>query len=362
MTRDGNPLSRRSFFAGTAGVGAGLALTACSTSGGTAASTAAAPGAASTATGASFTAADFASLRGKQIGVVGINLQGPTVARSVQIMTELSAEHGFALQSVSTAFDLARTNDTMRVWADTGFDAIVVANTEAANITEGLAAANRAGVPVGGFYCGVAPGLAFDVGANEFISGNRCATYIQQRLAATGGGKGIAIFGYTPLANLRERELCVTTQADYFGTPILLRHEVNADSSVPDVQNTTANLLTKYPQGGELGAVFVGWDQGGFAAVSAIESAGRDDVFVVSIDGEEANLDSIRQGGPQGATVVNDMVAVSNVVLTQLGKIIGGAAPPQNAQLYVDAPLITSANVPAGGVPQGTGLTPFYAG
>ena len=362
MKRDGSRLSRRSFFAGTAGVSAGLALAACSTSGGSAPAGPAAAGAPSTSTGAAFTDADFAALKGKQIGVVGINLQGTTVARSVQIMTDLSTKHGFKLQSVSSAFDLARTNDTMRVWADNKFDAIVVANTEAANISELLGRAKKANVPVGGFYCGIAPGLAFDVGANEFISGNRCATYIQQRLAATGGDKGIAIFGYTPLANLRERELSVKTQADYYATPILLRHEVNADSSVPDVQNTTADLLTKYPKGGQLGAVFVGWDQGGYAAVSAIQSAGRDDVFVVSIDGEDANLDSIRQGGPQGATVLNDMVAVSNVVLTQLASIIGGAAPPKNPQLYVDAPLITAANIPKSGVPEGTGLTPFYAG
>jgi len=50
---------------------------------------------------------------------------------------------------VSTAFDLARTNDTMRVWSDTAFDAIVVANTEAANISEGLAAAGIWGLAPG---------------------------------------------------------------------------------------------------------------------------------------------------------------------------------------------------------------------
>ncbi|GAA2902390.1 hypothetical protein GCM10010472_70740 [Pseudonocardia halophobica] len=354
-------LPRRAFLYGSAGAGAGLALAACSVSGG-AATASGTDAAAVPSSGTTFSDADFAPLKGARIGVVGINLQGPTVARSVQIMTDLSTKHEFDLQAVSSDFDLARTNDTMRVWAENGFSAIVVANTEAANISEGLAAAQKAGVPVGGFYCGTAPGLAFDVGANEFISGMRCGTYIQQRLAVAGGDKGIALVGYTPLANLRERELAVRTLADYYGTPILLRHETNADSSVPDVQNTTTDVLTKFPRGGQLGAIFVAWDQGGYAAVSAIEAAGRDDVFVVSIDGEQANLDSIRQRGPQGATVVNDMVAVSNVVLTELAKIIGGAAPPKNAQLYVDAPLITAANVPASGVPQGTGLTPFYTG
>ena len=361
MSLLGRSLPRRSFLYGGAGAGAGLALAACSVSGGATSGTDT-PGSAVPVGATSFTDADFAALKGARIGVVGINLQGPTVARSVQIMTDLAAKHEFELQAVSSDFDLARANDTMRVWAENDFSAIIVANIEAVNIGEGLAAATRAGVPVGGFYCGTAPGLAFDVGANEFISGMRCGTYIQQRLAAGGGGKGIVLVGYTPLANLRERELAVRTLADYYGTPILLRHETNADSSVPDVQNTTTDVLTKFPRGGQLGAIFVAWDQGGYAAVSAIETAGRDDVFVVSIDGEQANLDSIRQSGPQGATVVNDMVAVSNVVLTELAKIIGGAAPPKIAQLYVDAPLITSANVPPSGVPQGTGLTPFYTG
>jgi len=358
-----SPFSRRSILGAAGAAGAGWALAACSTSGGRSeGGAAAAATSGSSASDTGFTDADFAALKGAKLGVVGINLQGPTVARGVQIMTDMSKKYDFSLEAVSSDFDLSKTNDTMRVWSDKKYDGIIIANTEAANISEGLDAAKEAGVPVGGFYCGVAPGMAFDVGANEFISGMRCATYIQQRLAAVGGDKGIAIFGYTPLANLRERELCVKTQADYFKTPILNRHEVNADSSVPDVQNTTADLLTKYPAGGDLGAIFVGWDQGGYAAVSAIEAAGRDDVFVVSIDGEEANLDSIRKGGPQGATCLNDMVAVSNVILSELGKMIGGAEPPKNPQIYVDAPLITIANLPASGIPTGSGLTPYYTG
>jgi ribose transport system substrate-binding protein len=363
MRRDTNSLfSRRTLLGGAGAAGAGLALAACSTSGGGSDSGSGAETTVCDPAETTFSAASFAALKGARLGIVGINLQGPTVARGVQIMNKMADKHDFTLEAVSSDFDLSKTNDTMRVWVDKGYDAIIIANTEAANISEGLEATMEAGIPVGGFYCGVADGMAFDVGANEFISGMRCATYIQQRLAAEGGGKGIAIFGYTPLANLRERELCVTTQADYFGTPILNRHEVNADSSVPDIQNTTADLLSKYPAGGDLGAIFVGWDQGGYAAVSALESAGRDDIFVVSIDGEDANLDSIRNGGPQGATCLNDMTAVSNVILSELAKIIDGAKPPENPQIYVDAPLITIANLPAKGIPGGSGLTPYYTG
>ncbi|MGD9961977.1 sugar ABC transporter substrate-binding protein [Nocardioides sp.] len=347
-----------------AGAGAGLALGGCSTDGGGAQSTApTSSGAAGAQVGGSFTATDFAALKGASVGVVGVNLKGPTVARAVKIMEDLGKEHDFKVDAVDTAFDLLKTNDTMRVWADKGYDAIVVANTEAPNIGDGLDAAGAKNIPVAGFYCGLAPGLAFDIGANEWIAGNKVATYISQRLLVENKGRGIAIFGYTPLANLRTRELSVTTQADFYKIPIVARQEVNADNSAVDVQNKTTDILTRYPAGGDLGAIFVPWDEGGYSAVSALEAAGRDDIFVVSLDGEQPNLDSIRKGGPQGATVVNDMVAVSNVVLTELGKIMAGGEPPKNPQLYVDSPLVTDANVPAPGViPEGTGLTPFYTG
>lgn len=362
MRTPSSHFSRRSVLGGAAGLSAGLALTACSTSGGGSKGGSAPVALNGNDATSGFSDEDFAALKGAQIGVVGINLQGPTVARAVEIMNDLADKHDFKVQAVSTDFDLLKTNDTMRVWSDKGFDGILVANTEAANIGEGLKAAKAAGVPVGGFYCGTAPELAFDVSANEFIAGNKCATYIRQRLQLEGGKKGIAIFGYTPLSNLRERELCIKTQADYYEIPVLFRHEVNADSSAVDVQNRTGDLLTQYEKGGELGAIFVGWDQGGYAAVSALEAAGRDDVFVVSIDGEEANLDSIRNGGPQGATVVNDMIAVSEVCFVELGKLIGGGEPPVNKQFFVDSPLVTAANIPDSGIPVGTGLEQYYVG
>ncbi|WP_459983248.1 sugar ABC transporter substrate-binding protein [Nocardioides sp. AN3] len=344
-----------------AGTGAGALLAACSVSGGAAEKPATTAPAAGAATGAA--AVDLSSLKGAKVGIVGINLKGPTVARAVSVMEGLAKQHEFKVDAVDTAFDLLKTNDTMRVWTDQGYDAIVVANTEAANIADGLQAAGTKKIPVAGFYCGVAPGLAFDVGANEWIAGNKVATYISQRLLVEGKGRGIAIFGYTPLANLRTRELAVTTQAGFYKIPIVSRQEVNADNSAVDVQNKTGDILTRFPKGGHLGAVFVPWDEGGYAAVSALEAAGRDDIFVVSLDGEQPNLDSIRKGGPQGATVVNDMVAVSNVVLDQIGKILGGAKPPKNPQLFVDSPLVTSDNVPKPGViPEGTGLTPYYTG
>lgn len=354
-------VSRRAVLGGLA-ASAGVIAAACSTSGGRAEGGGDAAQSLGDAGETTFSDADYAPLKGARVGVVGINLQGPTVARAVAVMNDLSAKHGFTLEAVSAEFDLLRANDTMRVWADQGLDAIVVANTEVENLGEGLSAAQDKGVPVAGFYCGWAPGMAFDVQSNEWISGNRCATYIRQRLQAVGGSKGIAIFGYTPLSNLRQRELCVKTQADYYGIPVLFRHEVNADSSVPDIQNRTGDLLTKYARDGELGAIFVGWDQGGFAADSALAAAGRGDIFVVSIDGDEANLESIRQGGPQGATVVNDMPTVAQVVLTQLAKIRGGGEPPATKELFVDAPLVTAENIPPRGIPGGSGLSIYYAG
>ena len=133
-----SPFSRRSILGAAGAAGAGLALAACSTSGVRSDGGSAAATTSSTAADTGFTDADFAALKGAKLGVVGVNLQGPTVARGVQIMTDMAKKYDFSLEAVSSDFDLSKTNDTMRVWSDKKYDGIIIANTEAANISEGL--------------------------------------------------------------------------------------------------------------------------------------------------------------------------------------------------------------------------------
>ncbi|MFT3853724.1 MAG: substrate-binding domain-containing protein [Ilumatobacteraceae bacterium] len=359
------PLSRRSMLGGVAALGAGVALSACSTKGGKklespSTTVGAAAGTGVTTTATTGNGADYSALKGKTVGVVGITLDSAAVARGVSELQRIATENGIDLQVVNTSGDYQKVNDTLKAWASQGIAAAVLPATTSDNVTDGSAAMAAAKIPLAGFFSGTAGDVTFDVTSNEWISGQIIATYVRQRLDATNPGKGVALFNFSPLEATHVREVCMQSQLDFYKIPQTFRHEVKVPGQVPDVQQTVTDLLTKYPKGSELGAIWCGWDEIGLAAATAVETAGRDDLFVVSIDGNEGNLDNIRKGGVFAATVVNDMPSVAGVALAQLAGIVAGGPPPVTTTFFVDAPLVTKYNVPTSGIPGGTGLDLYF--
>ncbi len=353
-------ISRRTTLRGGL-IGAGVALgagllSACSTSGATpAAGSSAAPGAAPMAD----TKADYSPLKGKKVGMIGVNLTSEANNRARIAAQNLAKEHGIDFTAVDTQGDYKKASDTLKLWAEQGYAAVMSNVVDPNLVSEGAAALGAKKIPFGGIFSGNGPNLTFDVTANEWISGCRIGTYIAQRIQAAGGG-GICIIGLKSLPPVLVRELAITAMMDYYKIPILQRHEVRYPGQVPDAKQVTADWLTKYKKGGELKAIWGGWDELGNAASQQIKQLGRDDVFTAAMDGNLQTFDAIRAGDPMSATCANDMELITQVCLQELATVVGGGDPIAQA-IYVDSPFIAKYNVPAPGqFPRGAGLTIFY--
>ncbi|HEY9390665.1 MAG TPA: substrate-binding domain-containing protein [Mycobacteriales bacterium] len=354
--------SRRNILRASALAALGAsALAACSTSGGK--SAAATPGATASNPAPSTGTYDYSGLKGKTVGVVGVAITSESVGRIAKTAQQLGKENGFQVDVVDTNGDYKRASDTLKLFADKGYAAVIGAVVDPNLMKEGAQALADRKIPLGGCFAGGTVGdLSFDVTSDEWISGARVGTYAAQRLAAAGREGGVAILNWTPVPALVIREAQWRAMLDFHKIPVLDRFELKVPGQVVDTGRITTDLLTKYPANGKLLAILAGWDEVGLAASNAVKAAGRKDVFVVSIDGNLGAFDAIRNGDPLKATCANDMATVTRACLSELSNLVGGGKLTART-VYVDAPLITASNVPPQGqFPTGTGVTPFYTG
>lgn len=319
--------------------------------------TAGSPGSTQVSTSSGGAAAgSYEGLSGKRIGLAGVAVSSEAPARVAARAQALADEHGFTLEVYDGDGDYKRMSDTMNAWALDGIDAMVSDVVSPSLIEEGMAAAEGAGIPVGGIFAGYAPGLAFDVASNEWISAGKIGTYVVERM----GGKGqIALLNWPNVPALQIRQAVIEAMLQYYEEIEIVASEVlTVPGQVPDAQQKTQSILTAHP---ELKCIWGGWDEVAFAASQAVIQQGREnDVFCVGIDGNEASFDAIRNGEPFSATCANDMEQITDVCFQQLGVMLQGGQPV-STQIWVDAPFVAQQNVPASGkFPVGQGLTVFY--
>ena len=97
--------------------------------------------------------------------------------------------------------------------------------------------------------------------------------------------------------------------------------------------------LQKYPKG-ELDGVYSHSDTMTLGAIQAIEAEGRDELFVTSIDCQQASIEHIRSGAIDGITVFPVPMPAALVVAA---KILAGEEVPEIVDMSY--PLVTKENV-----------------
>jgi ribose transport system substrate-binding protein len=101
----------------------------------------------------------------------------------------------------------------------------------------------------------------------------------------------------------------------------------------------TQNILTRFGKG-KLDYIFSMADVMSFGAIKALEAGHRDDVKIVSIDGQNAGIDEVANG-KLDATVAYPLPMPAGVAAA--AKVCAGEAMPKNVELSY--PLITKDNV-----------------
>jgi len=221
-------------------------------------------------------------------------------------------------------------------------DAIVLGMGDPAQMTKGLESAAAAGIPVFGLDAGVAPGVVLNITSDNGQLGQVTANYLAEQL---GGEGNVVMFTHDPHPGVRARAAAAEAEfANYPGITIIEKKHIEVPGPVDFARSLTQDLLTAYPNDGDIAGIWAGWDEPAFGAVQAIDAAGREGIMVVGIDGADFAKEEIARGGPFVGTVQQDFDTMASDLIAIITASLGGEAP-DSEQVTIPGVLITAENV-----------------
>lgn len=275
-----------------------------------------------------------------------------------------AADHGWlgainsGAQAAADSFDDVElrvaegTNDpiaqiaAVETFVNDGVDAIVLLPTDGAALTEAAIAAMEAGIPV----INVDREFSSPFAARTTILGDNygmgvsAGTYICEQL----GGEGFVaeIAGIDSLPLTQDRSQGFADALEDCGLQVDAR--VAADFTVAGGEAAASQLLSANPQ---IDAIWNHDDDQGIGVLAAIESAGRDEFFMMGGAGSRSAMEAIEADDTvlKATVIYPSTQAADGVALARLiaqSKTMGDLITPSIPnRVVLDAPVVTKDNV-----------------
>ncbi|RIK49756.1 MAG: sugar ABC transporter substrate-binding protein [Chloroflexi bacterium] len=221
-------------------------------------------------------------------------------------------------------------------------DAIVLGMGDPAQMTKGLEAAQAAGIPVFGLDAGTGPGVVLNITSDNAQLGRETAHYLAE---AIGGQGNVILFTHDPHPGVRARaEAAAAEFANYPDITVIEKRHIEVPGPVDFARSLTQDLLTAYPNDGDIAGIWAGWDEPALGAVQAIEAAGREGIAVVGIDGTDFAKEEIKKGGSFKASIAQDFDAMAQELTGVIAAYFNGETPASDV-MTIPGVLVTPETV-----------------
>ena len=218
-------------------------------------------------------------------------------------------------------------------------DAIVLGMGDPAQMTKGLEAAAAAGIPVFGLDAGNGPGVVLNITSDNGQLGQETAHFLAE---AIGGEGAVVLFTHDPHPGVRARaEAAAAEFATYPGITVVEKKHIEVPGPVDFARSTTQDLLTAYPNDGDIAGIWAGWDEPALGATQAIEAAGRSGIAVVGIDGTDFARAEIGKGGAFVASIAQDFDGMAQQLAEIIAAYLAGEAPASES-VQIPGVLVTA--------------------
>jgi len=331
-------ITRRRVLAGVVALAATAGLAACGSKKAEETTTTAA---ATETTAAAVETTAAATGTGKTIAIVSPYYSNQPATKEVVDAFKTAAEaKGYTVTLVDTKGDLAAVNGEMTNAVAEKANAIVLGMGDPKEFSAGLKSAKDAGVPVFGLDAGSADGVTANFTSdNDFLG----KTSAQALLDAIAPGKNVIVIHFDPFEPVRLRGAAARELFKAQGVTVLEDIQGDPADSTGFAKTTILDLLTKYPKG-KVDGIWVAWDASALGAYQATVEAGRTEVKVVGVDGQDFARAEIKKAGSNWiATVRQDWAGIANKAVTDIDAMLNGGAAPA-AVVVVPGELITAAN------------------
>ncbi len=283
---------------------------------------------------ASSAAAEPASnpLAGKKVALIMRLNTGTFSAQYVDGVKKQIAKFGGEVTVLGSDNDLSKMTANLDSAVNQKFDGILLDHGDPAALTAGVQKALAAGIPV----------VAFDSALNgvEGVTNlaqndQKLAEFTLEKLAEEAGGKGnivkVWVAGFPPMES---RQISYKAFQDKYPDIKEIAAFGNASNPQLDTQSQLEAVLKKYPNKGDITAVWAAWDEFAKGAANAIKQAGRDEIKVYGIDLSDEDLKMIQDPtSPWVASAAVDPASIGQVQVRYLYQKLNGDATDSVVEL-----------------------------
>jgi ribose transport system substrate-binding protein len=286
------------------------------------------------------TGAEDASAEGESVSIAVVTpyMANATTKFVIDRFEQYATEAGWEVNVTDTNADFNALVSRIEDAVTQDVDAIVLGMGDPAQMTKGLEAAQAAEIPVFGLDAGTGPGVVLNITSDNAQLGRETAHYLAE---AIGGEGNVILFTHDPHPGVRARaEAAAAELANYPGITVIESRHIEVPGPVDFARSLTQDLLTAYPNDGDIAGIWAGWDEPALGAVQAIEAAGREGIVVVGIDGTDFAQEEIKKGGSFKATIAQDFDTMAQEMTGIIGSYLQGETPESDL-MTIPGVLIT---------------------
>lgn len=285
-----------------------------------------------------------ADMAGKQVALMTPYLGSVTTNQMVEYMKADLEARGAVVNVINTNNDFSKLASEVENIAIAGqTDAIVLVSADPSQIANQLQEAFDAGIPVFGCDSGFIDGMQVNATSDNYQMGSLIVHYLFDDLM---GGKGTVIaLTHRPHPGVVKRcEAFDDIIKDYPDITLITEQHVPAEQPINDAQAIVENLLLANAEKDSVTAIWAAWDEPAIGATQALKEAGRDEVIVTGVDGNQQAVALVAEGGNLKATVAQNFKGMGEIVVAEMEKLFNGEEIVKGEQ-YAPATIITMENV-----------------
>ena len=273
----------------------------------------------------------------KQVSICTPYLSSVTTKEMVENMQARLVENGFEVVVNDSANDNSRLVTDIETSVVSGSSAIIIVSVDPKICETQINEAADAGVAVFGCDAGYIDAMQMNASSDNYQMGEMITSYLFDKMNNEGT---IVHLTHRPHPGVVQRSYAMEdVLAKTPNVELISEHHVDVPNQINNSKEIVENLLTTYPAKGSINAILCAWDEPAIGATQALQEAGRDEVLVVGVDGNEQAVKLINEGTNFKATLAQDFLGMANLVADEVAKVLNGETAGKGEK-YVPALLI----------------------
>ena len=290
-------------------------------------------------------AGDAAGLQGKSISLMTPYLGSVTTNQMVEYIEQKLTDAGAEVSVINTNNDFSQLASRLEDVVSAGTDGIVLVSADPGQLSNQLQDVFESEIPVFGCDSGFIEGMQVNATSDNYQMGELIVKYLFDDLM---GGKGTVIaLTHRPHPGVVKRcEAFDDLIKEYPDITLITEQHVPAEQPINDAQDIVENLLLANPDPDSITAIWAAWDEPAIGATQALQEAGRSQVLVTGVDGNEQAISLVKEGTNLKATVKQNFEGMAQIVYEQMDQYFKGEEI-EKGEMYAPATLITQENADA---------------